>query len=173
MPWQNKQSKNKQSSAIVSVLFVCMGNICRSPAAHGLFEAYLTELGLENVVYVDSAGTHAYHVGKKPDIRTRKLAKIRGYNFDYIRARKVNEADFAQFDYIIAMDQQNMEELRAICPSDCRDKIKLLLDYHAEERGGEVPDPYYRDLSSFELVFDLSQVACRQLLFELRDKYHL
>lgn len=169
----SKQRKNIPSMTKVSVLFVCMGNICRSPTAHGLFEAYIVEHGLECDVYVDSAGTHAYHEGKKPDIRARNLAKLHGYNFDYIRARTVTESDFAEFDYIIAMDQQNLAELRTRCPTEYRDKITLLLDYHDEERGGEVPDPYYRDLKQFELVFDLSSVACKQLLFHLRDKHHL
>lgn len=169
----DKQQKTAQSQAIVSVLFVCMGNICRSPTAHGIFQSFVTSHGFEHDVYVDSAGTHAYHEGKKPDIRAGNLAKLRGYNFDYIRARKVTDTDFVAFDYIIAMDQQNQEELRAKCPAEFREKIKLLLDYHDEERGGEVPDPYYRDLKAFELVFDLSVVACKSFLFYLRDKHQL
>ena len=157
----------------MSVLFVCMGNICRSPTAHGIFQSFITNHGLEHDVYVDSAGTHAYHEGKKPDIRAGNLAKLRGYNFDYIRARKVTEGDFEKFDYLIAMDQQNKEELRAKCPPEFQEKIQLLLDYHDEERGGEVPDPYYRDLNAFKVVFNLSEVACKNLLFYLREKHRL
>lgn len=169
----SKQQKALKSKAKVSVLFVCMGNICRSPTAHGLFQHYVAAHGLEHDIYVDSAGTHAYHVGKKADVRARNLAKLHGHNFDYIRARQVSEGDFAEFDYIIAMDQQNFEELRSKCPPDFHEKIKLLLDFHDEERGGEVPDPYYRDLKAFEHVFDLSSVACKQLLFHLRDHHQL
>lgn len=168
-----KQQKALKSTATVSVLFVCMGNICRSPTAHGIFQHYVAQHGLEHDIYVDSAGTHAYHIGKKADVRARNLAKLHGYNFDYIRARQVSDADFEEFDYIIAMDQQNLDELRAKSPTVFNDKIKLLLDYHDEERGGEVPDPYYRDLKAFELVFDLSSVACKQLLFHLRDYHQL
>lgn len=157
----------------LSILFVCMGNICRSPTAHGVFQSLITSHGLEHDVFVDSAGTHAYHEGKKPDIRAANLAKLRGYDFDYIRARKVTEDDYAKFDYIIAMDQENKEELLAKCPAEQREKIHLLLDFHEEERGGEVPDPYYRDLAAFELVFDLAEVACKSLLFHLRDKHQL
>ena len=157
----------------VSILFVCMGNICRSPTAHGIFQSLVTQHGLEHDVLVDSAGTHAYHKGKKADVRTLNLAKIRGYDFNYIRARQVTDDDYHQFDYIIAMDQQNQEELRANCPAEHKQKIQLLLDYHDDERGGEVPDPYYRDLAAFEVVFNLAEVACKNLLFHLRDQHQL
>jgi protein-tyrosine phosphatase len=152
----------------ISVLFVCMGNICRSPTAEGVFRHFVAEAGLEQFVMVDSAGTHAYHSGGSADARSSAAAERRGYSLADIRARKVNAEDFEQFDYVIAMDRDNLALL--IDQSDARHhhKISLFLEYSSVSED-EVPDPYYGGATGFEKVLDLVEDASRGLLSEIRS----
>jgi len=146
-----------------SVLFVCMGNICRSPTAEGVFRQHVVEAGLQEHIIVDSAGTHAYHVGSPPDRRAKSAAERRGISLGELRARRVSEADFEHFDYIIAMDEDNVAHLKDEAPVQYHSKVRLFLEFSTgEER--EVPDPYYGGSSGFERVLDLVEEASRGLL---------
>lgn len=149
---------------MIKVLFVCLGNICRSPTAHGTFRKLVKDNKLEKFIFVDSAGTAPYHVGKSPDSRARSTAKSRGIEISDLRARQVKKADFKEFDYIIPMDKENLADLMAICPEEDRGKIKLFLSFAKDSRFEEVPDPYYGGQAGFELVFDLAQQASEGLL---------
>ena len=146
-----------------SVLFVCMGNICRSPTAEGVFRHQVKAEGLENRIRIDSAGTHAYHVGEPPDRRAQAAAERRGISLDGIRARRVSDEDFVSFDYVIAMDEDNRERLLERAPEEHRGKVQLFLQY-AEGPEREVPDPYYGGTAGFERVLDLVEEASRGLL---------
>lgn len=156
----------------VSVLFVCMGNICRSPTAEGVFRHVLTEAGIADKVRVDSAGTHAYHVGEPPDRRSQAAAERRGITLRDIRARRVNEADFSEFDYVIAMDRLNLHTLAEIASDEHSNRLSLFLDYGSGSEQ-EVPDPYYGGASGFERVLDLVEEASRGLLETLRSRHTL
>ncbi len=158
---------------MVRVLFVCMGNICRSPLAHGFFEQLLEQEGLQDRVAVDSAGTHSYHVGDPPDERAQRSALIRGFDIREQRARRVQVSDFEQFDYVLAMDNENRANLEQLCVDTVqRQKLRLLLAFapHLSER--EVPDPYYGGSSGFERVIDLVEEASYGLLEDIRQ-HHL
>jgi protein-tyrosine phosphatase len=146
-----------------SVLFVCMGNICRSPTAEGVFRHLVAEAGLVELIEVDSAGTHAYHVGEPPDRRATEAAMRRGFSMSGIRARRVADTDFDAFDLIIAMDQANVTALEARVPQPQRAKIRLFLEFSGREEA-EVPDPYYGGTAGFENVLDLVEDASRGLL---------
>jgi protein-tyrosine phosphatase len=145
----------------IKVLFVCMGNICRSPTAEGVFNKYIKDMGTEDRFLVDSAGTHAYHVGEQSDPRSRQTATKRGVDLSKIRARKVAPIDFEHFDHILAMDNSNYEILMADCPNEYQQKISLFLDYAFESDESEVPDPYYGGPNGFEHVFDLVEDASK------------
>jgi protein-tyrosine phosphatase len=151
------------------VLFVCLGNICRSPTAHGVFEAQVRAAGMADRVTVDSAGTGAWHVGRPPDGRTRRVALQRGYDLSHLRARQVCAADFYAFDYLLAMDEDNLAALRAMRPDDSQVELRLFLDYARDLREREVPDPYYGGAGGFERVFDLVERAAAGLLAHLRQ----
>ncbi len=154
-------------SEINRVLFVCMGNICRSPTAEGVFRHHATEAGLLDILDIDSAGTHAYHVGEPPDRRSQAAAERRGISLAGISARKVDSEDFASFDLILAMDEDNHRLLIEQSDPEHHEKIRLFLDYgKTPER--EVPDPYYGGASGFERVLDLVEDASRGLLEQLR-----
>jgi protein-tyrosine phosphatase len=150
------------------VLFVCMGNICRSPTAEGVFRKFLAERAPELDVQVDSAGTHGYHSGAAPDPRACRAAERRGVDLKSLRARQVRPEDFAHFELVLAMDEQNREFLLEVCPAEYRSRIRLLLEFapHAERR--EVPDPYYGGSTGFEHVLDLVEEAAAGLLEHLR-----
>ncbi len=135
------------------VLFVCMGNICRSPLAEGIARSAAKAAGLE--MQFDSAGTLSYHAGEAADPRARQVARQRGTPIDDLRARQVRMEDFLQFDLILAADRQNLAELRQLRPSDARAELALLLEWAGDGSGREVPDPYYGDLSHFEHVYQL------------------
>jgi protein-tyrosine phosphatase len=153
----------------ISVLFVCMGNICRSPTAEGVFRHLVTDSGLDESIHIDSAGTHAYHVGEPPDRRARAAAERRGISLEDIQARRVQPDDFERFSYIIAMDQDNLAILEEQSVGEHREKLRLFLDFSSgPER--EVPDPYYGGATGFERVLDLVEDAGRGLLEELRGK---
>ncbi|RZV36452.1 MAG: low molecular weight phosphotyrosine protein phosphatase [Chromatiales bacterium] len=151
------------------VLFVCMGNICRSPTAEGVFRHLAEQAGLSGQLHIDSAGTHAYHSGEPPDHRARVAAERRGMSLEGIFARRVTADDFERFDYVIAMDEDNLERLRAEAPAHHHDKLRLFLEFGASgER--EVPDPYYGGAAGFERVLDLVEEASRGLLETLSQK---
>lgn len=152
----------------VAILMVCMGNICRSPTAEGVFRKHLRDAGLEHAVYLDSAGTHAYHVGKSPDRRARQAASGRGYDLSGLVARQVSGDDFARFDYILAMDLDNLADLERICPQEHRQKLRLFLSFSAAYAGQEVPDPYYGGPQGFDQVLDMVEDACAGLLEAVR-----
>jgi protein-tyrosine phosphatase len=151
-----------------SVLFVCLGNICRSPTAEGVFRHLAREAGLEDSIHIDSAGTGGYHVGAPPDARAMAAAQARGYDLASIRARKVAPEDFEQFSLILAMDEDNLVHLRGIAPETSRARLGLLLDYAPGRKEREVPDPYYGGRNGFEQVLALVNEACAGLLEELR-----
>src|SRR5689334_22053490 len=153
-----------------TVLFVCLGNICRSPTAEGVLRALAARefpgLGVE----IDSAGTADYHVGEPPDRRTVAAARRRGYDLARLRARQVQAADFHRFDYIIAMDRANLADLEIRRTPDSTARLSLFMDFAPSglQAGGEVPDPYYGGVEDFEQVLDLCERAARGLLQRLR-----
>jgi protein-tyrosine phosphatase len=156
-------------SAKISVLFVCMGNICRSPTAEGVFRKFVSDAGLDDIIHSDSAGTHAYHSGQKADRRARAAAERRGYSLEDIRARPVTDMDFEGFDYILAMDLDNLEMLQHSSDDEHHAKISLFLDFSTSAKGGEVPDPYYGGSTGFERVLDLVEEASEGLLDRVRE----
>jgi len=151
------------------VLFVCMGNICRSPTAEGVFRHIVEQAGLAADFGIDSAGTHAYHVNEPADRRAAAAAERRGYSLDGIRARRVSAADFERFDYIVAMDRDNLDALREQASEEHADKLHLFLAF-AGAAEDEVPDPYYGGAAGFERVLDLVEEASRGLLETLRKR---
>lgn len=153
---------------MIRVLFVCMGNICRSPTAEGVFRHFVEEGGLNDYIEIDSAGTHAYHTGEPADRRATAAADRRGYSLVEIRARRVVATDFEQFDHIIAMDRDNVERLVDQADAEHHHKIRLFLDF-ANAQEDEVPDPYYGGAAGFERVLDLVEDASRGLLETLRN----
>lgn len=152
----------------MSVLFVCLGNICRSPTAHGVFETLVAQQGLAGSITVDSAGTAAYHVGNPPDQRSIAAAKSRGYDLSALRARQVTAEDFQQFDYILAMDQENLHQLQRLMPADYAGHLGLFLPL-GQCVETEVPDPYYGGAAGFEHVLDLVENASMGLLMRIQQ----
>lgn len=150
-----------------SILFVCMGNICRSPTAEGVFRVRAEKAGLADTLHIDSAGTHAYHVGHKPDPRSSAFAARRGYDLTTQRARQVEASDFAAFDRIYAMDHDNLARLTAACPPEHRHKLGLFMQFASNSPSAVVPDPYYGDGNGFDLVLDYIEDASDGLLKEL------
>jgi len=155
----------------ISVLFVCMGNICRSPTAEGVFRNLVFKHNFSNSIITDSAGTHAYHVGEPPDGRAQSTAKTRGIDLSDIRARRATKEDFENFDYVLAMDNDNYQILKSICPSKQLSKLKLFLDFTSEYSDSEVPDPYYGGEQGFNYVFDLVESASDGLLKDIQKRY--
>jgi protein-tyrosine phosphatase len=146
------------------VLFVCTGNICRSPTAEAVARAKAAALGVDGAFEFDSAGLEKYHVGDPPDRRARTRASLRGYDLAPLRARKVTKDDFHAFDLIIAMDRSHMKELERMCPPDARGKLKLFLSYSQRSRDLDVPDPYYGNDDDFDLVLDMCEETLPNLL---------
>jgi protein-tyrosine phosphatase len=155
---------------MVKILFVCMGNICRSPTAEGVFRHKISEHGLEDKVHIDSAGTHAYHVGNPPDDRAQSAALKRGFDLSTQRARRVSSEDFEHFDYVIAMDVDNQYDLKAICPAGHEERLHLFLNFSENYEQHEVPDPYYGGGKGFEIVLDLIEDASEGLIEHLKVK---
>lgn len=151
------------------VLFVCLGNICRSPTAEGVLRHQLAEAGLAEVIQVASAGTGDWHVGNPPDSRTRRAAQLRGYDLSAQRAQQVNVADFTTYDLILAMDESNLAHLRAMRPGHASAELDLFLRRY-DGAVDEVPDPYYGGEQGFEQVLDLIEAACRNLVIELKGR---
>jgi protein-tyrosine phosphatase len=158
------------NSKKTSVLFVCMGNICRSPTAEGVFRAQANAAGIEQTLFIDSAGTHAYHVGAEPDARSQLFAAKRGYDLSQQRARQVNFNDFVQFDYLLAMDKDNLALLQAACPPEHRHKLGLFMQYANQSAAEEVPDPYHGGARGFDIVLDYIEDASQGLIERLRNK---
>lgn len=149
-----------------SILFVCMGNICRSPTAEGVFRVRAEAAGLQ--LDIDSAGTHAYHVGNAPDARSTRHAAVRGYDLSTQRARQFAAEDFERFDYVLAMDHDNLAILQRACPPQHRQKVKLFMEYATRSGSDIVPDPYYGGANGFDMVLDYVEDATDGLIAALR-----
>lgn len=159
---------------MIKVLFVCMGNICRSPTAHAVMQHKLTMRGLDGRISVDSAGTHAYHVGQKSDPRSRAKAKSKGIDMEFIRARKISVHDHDEFDYVLAMDQDNLDLIHYYAPQSASAEVRLFLDFAARAQPKlekVVPDPYYGGDTGFEHVFDLVDLGCDALIDHILDQH--
>ena len=148
----------------VNVVFVCMGNICRSPTAEGVFRHAVKAKNLQDVIKIDSAGTHAYHIGESPDSRSQATAKLRGVDISAQRARKVEANDFERFDYVIAMDRSNYESLKVLATPEQQKRLHLFMSFTSAWENTEVPDPYYGAGDGFTTVFDMVQSASEGLL---------
>ena len=146
------------------VLFVCMGNICRSPMAEGVFRQLVRQAGLDEVVKVESAGTHAFHAGEAPDKRAQGTSAKRGYDISDLRARRVDEGDFERFDLILAMDWDNLSLLQQMAPKRAHHKLQLLMRFATEHESATIPDPYYGAQQGFDQALDLIEDACAGLL---------
>jgi protein-tyrosine phosphatase len=152
------------------ILFVCLGNICRSPTAEGVLRTLAAREAPELAIEVDSAGTAAYHMGEPPDPRTRQAAARRGYDLRALRARVVEPGDFERFDLILAMDRENLRVLRRHAPPDAHERLRLFLEFAPEAGPEDVPDPYYGGPNGFEEVLDIVEAATRGLLAHLRQR---
>lgn len=155
----------------VAVLFVCMGNICRSPTAEGVFRHRVQAAGLAGQIEIDSAGTHAYHEGESPDGRAQATARERGLDLSDLKARAVAPDDYDHFDLIIAMDQQNFHSLSKRAPDHRLDDIYLMMDFAPGFSAREVPDPYYGGPKGFDTVFDMVEAAADGLVAFIRERY--
>ncbi len=155
------------------VLFVCLGNICRSPTAEGVFEHCIEQASLANKIEIDSAGTSDWHIGASPESRTVKAAKNRGYDLSLLRGRQVSRDDFDRFDYILAMDADNLAELKKLKPPAYAGCLGLFLDFASAYEESEVPDPYYGGGRGFDLVLDLIENASEGLLERIRSDLSL
>jgi protein-tyrosine phosphatase len=158
------------SQKTVKVLFVCMGNICRSPTAEGVFRKLVVEAGLSQQIEIASAGTHAYHVGQPPDPRSQEAAYRRGIDLSALRGRHATREHIERFDYVLAMDIENYEHLLDICPDGCEDKIQLFLEYAPNRPEREVPDPYFGGTAGFDRVLDMIEEASLGLLDDIRKR---
>jgi len=159
------------SGGKLSVLFVCMGNICRSPTAEAVFRHEVKKAGLEKRIVIDSAGTHDYHIGEPPDLRTQQAALRRGYDMSSLRGRQVQAADFDRYDYVLAMDHANLAILRRLRPADAVSHLGLFLEFAGRHEQREVPDPYYGGEDGFERVLDMVEDAAEGLLSHIRRRY--
>ncbi|HEY8942413.1 MAG TPA: low molecular weight protein-tyrosine-phosphatase [Cellvibrio sp.] len=157
---------------MTKVLFVCLGNICRSPTADGIFREIIKREKLDQKIIVDSAGTGDWHIGKAPDSRTIAAAKKRGYDLSILRARQVITADFDEFDYVLAMDNANLRDLHSLRPPHFSGHLGLFLDFGSRKTHREVPDPYYGGNDGFELVLDLVEEAAEGLLSHIRQRLY-
>ncbi len=155
----------------ISILFVCMGNICRSPTAEAVFRHYVEREKLAECIHVDSAGTHDYHIGEAPDGRTQQAASHRGYDMSGLRGRQVEAGDFARFDYVLAMDEANLSILQRLRPRDTASHLGLFLEFAEKHDEREVPDPYYGGAQGFEHVLDLVEDAANGLLKHIRQQH--
>ncbi len=153
-----------------SVLFICTGNICRSPTFEGVFKYLLSENKISRNFFIDSAGTRSYHIGETADIRSINYAGERGYDLSEIRSRQVCNKDFSEFDLLLALDRSHYDELISISPRKYTSKIKLILSYINYESLHDVPDPYYGKKEDFERVLDLAEECCDRLLKKLIKK---
>ncbi len=154
------------------ILFVCMGNICRSPTAHAVMQHKIDELGLSDQYKVESAGTHGYHIGEKSDERSRALAREKGVDMEYVRSQKISINDYDYYDYILAMDRDNLELIEYYSPAKPKAKIALFLSFATQleqTNRDEVPDPYYGGAQGFEDVFQLVEIGCDAIIQTLHQ----
>ncbi len=156
---------------MIRVLFVCLGNICRSPTAQGVFESLIAAEGLGNAIGADSAGTGAYHLGQPPDHRATAAAALRGIDLSNYRARQVMGQDFHDFHLVLAMDRSNQVAMTGIVPKGREDRLGMFLDFAPELAIDEVPDPYYGGGGGFERVLDIIEAGSRGLLSQIRTQY--
>jgi len=156
---------------MVKVLFVCLGNICRSPTAEGVFRHMIKHKGLTAEVRTDSAGTSGWHIDEAPDQRAQSAARKRGYDLSDLRGRQAKGKDFIAFDYVIAMDRSNYVNLQSICPDGYEDRLHLFLDFATQASETEVPDPYYGGDDGFGHVLDLIEDASRGLIADIQTQY--
>ncbi|MBE0616104.1 MAG: low molecular weight phosphotyrosine protein phosphatase [Burkholderiales bacterium] len=147
-----------------AILFCCTGNICRSPTAEGVFAKKISDAGLTDSILIDSAGTHGYHVGEPPDLRSQHAAKARGYDISAQRARRVTRDDFDRFNRVLAMDDDNLRFLTMLCPPSSAHKLKMMMEYSGRYSEREVPDPYSGGPEGFELVLEMLEDAAEGLL---------
>jgi protein-tyrosine phosphatase len=154
----------------VFICFVCLGNICRSPTAEAVMRSQVEAAGLSDRILIDSAGTGDWHVGKAPDERAQSAGYARGYDLAALRARQVAAVDFERFDLLLAMDDANMRNLRAVCPAELRHRVRLLMEFAPVGAGREVVDPYFGGTEGFEAVLDQCEAACSGLLAYLRTE---
>lgn len=166
----NLPGKWRSSADSKAVLMVCTANICRSPMAEGILQQRLVLQGLEDVIKVDSAGTHVFQRGHRADPRGQKVAFERGVDLIKSRARKIRQKDFTRYDYILAMDEDNFQTLGDMCPQECLNKLFRVMDFAPEFGSAEVPDPYFSNIAAFETVFDMLDVAMGQFLQEIHGE---
>lgn len=157
---------------MTKILFVCLGNICRSPTAHGIFQKMIDEAGLQEKFQVDSCGTGSWHIGHHPDERMQKAALKKGYDLSTLTARKLALKDFKQFDYILAMDTRNLADIIKLAPDQYKGRIQLFLDYADDKNLLEVPDPYYGGEQGFEHVVNLIESGCEGLFDKVVNVAH-
>lgn len=160
---------------MVKVLFVCTGNICRSPTAEGIFRKYVDQEGLSDQIHIDSAGLIDHHEGEGADPRSQKHAIKRGFDLSEIISRPIVRDDFKNFDYLIAMDKGHLESMGELCPENLKAGrvIKLMLDYSKKWKGQSVPDPYHDGEQGFETVLDMLEDSCKELLAEIKKRHNL
>jgi protein-tyrosine phosphatase len=156
---------------MVNVLFVCTGNICRSPSAEGMFRNLVEREGLGERIGIDSAGTHAYHIDEPPDHRSQEAARLRGIDLSGLRGRKADPEDFHRFDYVLAMDSENHSDLMRICPPGAEERLHMFLDFAPDLGEREVPDPYYGGVVGFDVVLDFIEAASQGLLDHIRERH--
>jgi protein-tyrosine phosphatase len=164
--------KSNMKSNKLHILFVCMGNICRSPTAEGVFKSKLQNSTLLDAIHVDSAGTHNYHPNSPPDSRSQMHALKRGYDLSHLRARAVNESDFENFDLLLTMDWDNRALLEQRCPTHLHHKIRNFAEFLKTSNATVIPDPYYGDEQNFEHVLDLVEEASEGLMEFMIKKVH-
>ena len=156
---------------MIRVLFVCLGNICRSPTAEGVFRHLVECEGLEDKITADSAGTGTWHIGQEPDKRSQRVAKSRGIDLSGLRGRQAKAQDFEIFDYVLAMDSSNYNILKALCPRELDGRLYMFLSFAPDVGRLDVPDPYYED--GFEGVFDMLEKGSKGLLADIRERHGL
>jgi len=150
---------------------VCLGNICRSPTAHGFFRDSVEKLGQQSAIHIDSAGTGDWHIGGQPDARATEQAAQHGVDLSDLRARQVNARDFDEYDYVLAMDNQNLADLRVMAPANYSGFLGLFLDFSESYQGQEMPDPYYGGCDGFELVVTMVEDGCKGLLADIQRRH--
>ena len=155
---------------MINILFVCMGNICRSPSAEGFFASALEGSSYKDQVSIDSAGTHGYHVGHSPDPRAIATAQDFDVDIGHLRARRVSASDFDDYDLIIAMDRSNFEDLKAIQPRDSKASLRMMMAFHPQAQPEDVPDPYYGGMDGFTYMCELLDAATRELLKDVEGR---
>jgi protein-tyrosine phosphatase len=171
--WARDRVKPLKNKVKIRILFVCMGNICRSPTAEGVFTRLVEAEGLGALIEIDSAGTHSYHIGHTPDPRAQEAAARRGVALSHLRARRLAPRDFEHYDYLVAMDEANRQDMLELAPPELAQKVHLFMDFALDRPEREVPDPYYGSVRGFEYVLDLVEDAATGLLEHIRVQHHL